>query len=105
MPFQPGNTEGSKSKRQKPFADALRIEAAALDAGQIERHPKGSLRWNAQRLLLNGEQPSIKELADRLDGKVPQGIGGDDELPPVQINEVKRLIVDPQLGNPDSEGV
>jgi hypothetical protein len=28
---------------------------------------------------------AIKEVANRLDGKMPQGIVGDDELPPVGI--------------------
>jgi hypothetical protein len=31
------------------------------------------------------DNATAKEVADRLDGKVPQGIGGDDDLPPVNI--------------------
>lgn len=47
--------------------------------------PKGSLRWNARQLIDRGELGHIKELADRLDGKVPQGIEGSESGDPVQI--------------------
>jgi hypothetical protein len=33
----------------------------------------------------DGDVQAIKELADRLDGKVTQPIGGDDDLPPVKM--------------------
>jgi hypothetical protein len=72
-------------QRDKPVRDALRMEKAALDAGEVIDHPRGSLRWNAQRLLMNGELGSFKEIADRLDGKVPQAIVGDDEHAPIQV--------------------
>jgi hypothetical protein len=71
--------------RDKPFRDALRMEAIALDNGEINRHPKGSLRWNAHQLLVSGEPSAIRELADRLDGKVAQTIAGDNELSPIRI--------------------
>jgi hypothetical protein len=59
------------------------MESKALENGEVINHPKGSLRWNAQQLLMKGEAPTIKEIADRLDGKVPQAMVGDDEHPPV----------------------
>lgn len=86
-PGQSGNPEGAG--KVKPFRDALRMEAAALEAGELVDHPKGSLRWNAQRLLINGEVQGIRETADRLDGKVPQAIVGDDEHGPIQVAVVK----------------
>ncbi len=86
--------------RDKPFRDALRMEKCALENDQISEHPKGSLRWNAQRLLMQGDVASIKEIADRLDGKVPQALVGSDDEPPIAITRIERLIVDPQ--NPDS---
>lgn len=81
MPFQPGNTEGSKSKRAKPYRDALIIEAKLAEDGQETPAPKGSLRWIArQQLNRAGEDTAAaKEIADRLDGKVPQAVGGVDE--------------------------
>jgi hypothetical protein len=75
-------------QRDKPFRDALRMEAKALADGEIAFHPKGSLRWNAQQLLIKGEAYSIREIADRLDGKVPQAIVGDDDEDPIRVSEL-----------------
>lgn len=41
-----------------------------------------------------GDVQAIREIADRLDGKVPQAIVGDDEHPPVSV--IERRIVDPE---------
>ena len=44
----------------------------------------------------SGDVASLKELADRIDGKVPQVIGGDSDMPGhVQISWIQRTIVDP----------
>lgn len=70
-------------QRDKPFRDALRLEIAAL---QAEDDPKG-LRAVARKLISvanSGDVGAIRELADRLDGKVPQAIGTDDDLGPVK---------------------
>ena len=67
-------------QRDKPFRDALRMEIA--DAGEDFK----ALRPIAAALILKaseGDIPAIKELADRLDGKVPQAIVGDDDHPSV----------------------
>ena len=80
---QSGNPSGGG--RAKPFRDALRMEAIELANGVQLEHPPGSLRWNAQQLLLSGEVPSIKEIADRLDGKPVQPIAGSDDDPPIGI--------------------
>ena len=79
----PGRPAGSPN-RDRPFRDALRIEIAALQAEDDKR----GLRRLARALIEKGaagDVAAIKEVADRLDGKIPQGIGGDDELPPVGI--------------------
>lgn len=68
-----GNANSGR-RQEKPFRDALRIEAIAAENGQKCEALPGSLRWNARRLLEQGEVPSIKELADRLDGKPSQQI-------------------------------
>ncbi len=72
-------------QRAKPFRDALRMEAIALASGDVRRHPRGSLRWNAQILLMAGKTDAIRETADRLDGKPPQGHGQDEELGGIQL--------------------
>lgn len=45
----------------------------------------GSLRWNARQLLEKGDVSAIREIADRLDGKVPQGIVGKDDETPIEL--------------------
>lgn len=78
------------------------MEALAAERGEECLAPKGSLRWNARQLLEQGEVSAIRELADRLDGKVPQGvIGGDEGDNPINIVS-KILLVAP--GHDDSTG-
>jgi len=63
-------------QRDKPFRDALRMEIAA--AGEDHK----ALRAVAVALLgkaMIGDVPAIKEIADRLDGKVPTPVVGEDE--------------------------
>ena len=66
----------SGPKREKPFRDALML--AIKDAEAQPNHHR-ALRRVAERLLdeaAHGNVQAIKEIADRLDGKVPQGIEG-----------------------------
>lgn len=84
------------------------MEAAALANGEVIQHPKGSWRAIAQSLLFrgsDGDVSAIKEAGDRVDGKVAQPIAGDDELPPISIQQIERVIFDPKAEHPDSEGV
>lgn len=74
-------------QRDKPFREALRIEAALAADGEESPANEGSLRWIARRLLVRAgdETAAEKEVADRLDGKVPQAIVGDDEHDPITV--------------------
>lgn len=67
--------------KSKPFKESLLIEAELAAQGEPCKAHKGSLRWNARKLLELGEVPAIREIADRLDGKVTQGISGPDGGP------------------------
>jgi hypothetical protein len=73
----------SGPRREKPFRDALRMELAA--AGEDHK----ALRAVAQMLIVKaqeGDMQAIKELGDRIDGKVPQGlIGGEDDDPAIKV--------------------
>lgn len=94
MTFQAGQS-GNPGGRQKakPFRDAIMIEAKAAENGDPCEAKPGSLRWNARQLLIKGDVQSIKELADRLDGKVAQAIvGGDDDENPISIITRVRLL-------------
>lgn len=78
------------------------LEAKAAEKGEKCEANPGSLRWNARQLLNQGEVSSIKELADRLDGKVAQAIVGDDDEDPINVvNRIVREIVRPNADNPN----
>lgn len=69
--------------KEKSFANMLNI---AINEAAAEGGTK--LRAVADALVLkamNGDVAAIKEIADRLDGKVPQAVVGDDEHDPVGI--------------------
>lgn len=95
MPFEPGNQEQRKGHKGKPFRDALRIAVNRAEGGDEKAIQRLADALVAQGL--GGDVTALKEIADRLDGKVPQAIGGSDELPPVGfiVTGVKR---------PDDEG-
>ena len=103
-----GRPKGVPNK-DKPFRDALRIEAALAEGGEDTPAKPGTIRYAARELLKRAavDTASFREAADRLDGKVPQAIVGDDEEPPVRtVTRIERAIIDP--GNPadrDAEGV
>lgn len=74
----------SGGKAAKPFRDALRMELAAV--GEDSK----ALRLIARQLIATaseGKMDAIKELADRIDGKVPQGVIGGDENDPAIKHE------------------
>jgi hypothetical protein len=81
--------------KDKPFRDALRMQIA--DAGEDHK----ALRRIALALMEKaacGDVQAIKEIADRLDGKVPQGHGQDEELGPIQTTIVTGV---PRKGDDD----
>jgi len=73
----------------REFKQALVMEAKALESSKKPAtYPRGSLRSIAQALLFraaDGDIAAIREVADRIDGKVPQAICGSDELAPQHI--------------------
>lgn len=72
------------------------MEALSAERGEACGALPGSLRWNARQLLTQGDVPAIREIADRLDGKVAQAIVGDDELDPINIvARIERIITKP----------
>jgi len=103
MAFSPGQSgnPGGRPKSAKLFRDALLIELKRVD-GDVERIQKV-----AEKLVLNalaGDTTAIKEIADRIDGKVPQAVVGDEENPISLIHRIERVIVD-SSANPDSAGI
>lgn len=91
-----GNSNSGKAKF-KPFSEAL-LMIGNRDEGDIPARGLTNTQRAAAKLMqkaIEGDIPAIKEFADRLEGKVPQGIiGGDDDDNPVKvIAEIKRTIV------------
>jgi hypothetical protein len=86
---------GGRPPGEKSFAQMLRI--AISDAGSLPGTTK--LRDVADTLVneaIGGNIAAIKEIADRLDGKVPQGIGGDPDNP-LMVAVTKIALVAPQV--------
>ena len=90
-----GRPRGSPNK-EKPFRDALRIEAALAEKGKESPAPQGSLRYIARQLLNRAgkETAAAREIGDRLDGRPAQAIVGDDQFDPINVREIRRIIVD-----------
>jgi hypothetical protein len=70
-----GRPAGAQNK-DKPFRDALRMEAALAEQGEPTPAPKGSLRYIARQLLdrAGDETAAAKEIGDRFDGKPAQAL-------------------------------
>jgi len=90
MAFEPGQSGNPGGRpKSKPFKDALLIEALAAEKGDACYARPGSLRWNARQLLEKGDVHAIREIADRLDGKVAQAvIGGDEDDAPLKVTVI-----------------
>jgi hypothetical protein len=84
--FQPGQSGNPLGRgAEKPFLAALRV---AISKAKASKHSKHSLEKIAERLLINaasGETAAIREIADRLDGKIPA---------PATIQDDVKLIVE-----------
>lgn len=77
-PGQSGNPKGRPKK--KPFTEALeRIFAKLSD----EEHEQ--IAMPLVKKAASGDVSAAKELADRLDGKVPTSVGGSTTLGPVKL--------------------
>ena len=79
-PFQPGQSGNPGGRpKEKAFRMALKSE--------IERQPEALVEI-ARKLISKarkGDLRSIREFADRIDGRVPQAVVGDDEHDPIRI--------------------
>jgi hypothetical protein len=81
----------------------MELAAAELDDEPIPVKP-GTMRALARAMInkaQNGDVAAFEAIANRIDGKVPQGvIGGDDEDNPVRlVTRIERIIVTPEQQN------
>lgn len=100
-PWQPGQSGNPNGRpKSKPVRDALErvLSERGDDRKALDKAARAFLRRVAK-----GDVAAFKELADRLDGKVPQGHEGSDDGPPIRVEKIERVIIDSP--NRDSEGV
>lgn len=98
MTFQPG-VSGNPLGRKKE-----RIWRNALERA-VKRHMDGKIDYLAIDALadalvaagLAGEVNALREIGDRIDGKVPQAlIGGDEDDAPISVQLVELVAVKPE---------
>lgn len=84
MPFAKGKSgnPGGRSKGEKIYRKALLMELA--EAGEDFQAIRRVARAHIARCN-EGDMSAIREFADRLDGKVPQAIIGDEDDGPVKV--------------------
>lgn len=94
MAFQPGQSGNpTGGRKEKPWRDTLNMALKDQDGLALRR-----IAEKIVALAEAGEQWAAKEIADRLDGKVPQQqiLTGDEDGGPVRIDRIEMVIVDPK---------
>ncbi len=93
-PFKPGQSGNPAGRpKSKPFKEALQRALKAAE-GDSDILNKVALALVAK--AHEGDVPAIKEIADRLDGKVTQPIAGDDESEAIAVvHRIERVIARP----------
>ncbi len=100
QPGQSGNPTGGA--RVKIWRDA--INRAIKRREEADPLALEKLADKILAAVADGDVSAMKELGDRVDGKVAQPVGGTDELPPQEhTHRIERLIVD--TPDRDSESV
>jgi len=82
QPGQSGNPEGGRIKKR--YREAIARALALMDKDDPGKTEVQIAAAHVGRAL-SGDMAAIKEFADRVEGKVPQGHGQDDELGPQQM--------------------
>ena len=81
------------AKRQKVWHAAIMRALEARDKSRIDgKRELDALAEKLIELVAAGDLAALKEFGDRLDGKPAQIIAGDDDLPPVQVQGVVKLV-------------
>lgn len=108
MRFQPGNQEGKKSNHKRSRELARRLRAALERPIEQPLNDAPVRDWIIYTLIRRGieegDVAAIREILDRVDGKVPQAVVGDDDEPPIRVERIKRVIIDPVIVDPGRMG-
>lgn len=84
MTFEPGKSGNPEGRPKRPFKAALERALKRMQSGD----DPAALEKLATKLVekgLEGDLQSIKEVADRMDGKAAQVIVGDDEADAIRV--------------------
>lgn len=95
-----GNPNPKGSKPDKLMRDAIMV-ALKREAIGTDGKPTQKLYQIADALVdlaVSGDMQAIKEVNDRVDGKAPQTIAGDNDNP-IALSLIERIIVDPGKAN------
>lgn len=89
MPFEPGNQHAKKAnhKRPKIFTDSLLAALKKTDDENVEAIQR--IANKLVKLAESGDVQAIKEVADRIEGKVPQAVVGDQDGGPLTVQIVR----------------
>lgn len=105
MAFQPGvsGNPGGRPKR-KVWTEAIKEAIEEID--QIDPQQRPRIKLLAQALVaagLAGEVQALREIGDRVEGKVPQALIGDNDADPINVvNKIVREVVRPKSDNSNS---
>lgn len=94
MPFPKGvsgNPEGRRKNR--PWRDALNRAVQRAQDGKVDYMALDALADALVAAGMAGEVNALKEIGDRIDGKVPQAIVGDEDEAPLAISLVELRAV------------
>lgn len=92
MPFQPGNQLANKINKQRPRIITQNLIALLHE---VDPNDVPKVRRFAEALLakaLEGDVAAMKEVADRVDGRVPVQVHGDPDNPLVIQTVVREII-------------
>lgn len=86
-----GNRNCAKGTR---WRHALEAELARIGEGDISKG-LAKIARTVVKLAMEGDEKAYTEIANRMDGKVPQAITGPDG-DAMQVEIIRRVIVDPE---------
>lgn len=105
MTFQKG-VSGNPSGRpkSKDWSEALRKAVRAVpDDDPLKRQRLELLAEALMAKALSGDVMALKEIGDRIEGKVPQALIGDNDADPINVvNKIVREVVRPKSDNSNS---
>ncbi len=95
---QPGNQNAARAKK---WREAI-MRALARKSGSVEAGLDAAADKLAVLAIDDGDKWALEEIGNRVDGKPAQVIAGDDDLPPVRVEKIERVIV--RANAPDTNG-